>query len=91
MCHHLLPLLLHPRLIQLPHAPLPHTSVTGAERGNGRGSGTELLCRPLGTESEKERGSERGEEVGEAEEQEGVMETEQGEEEKERIWDVFRC
>lgn len=69
-------------------------SETGVEKESGRGreTETELLCRPLGTESEKERGREKGEEVEElAEVEEGEMEEEQVEEVEERIWGVFRC
>lgn len=64
------------------------------EKESGRGRGTEQLCRPLGTESEKERGREKGEEVLEAEEEEaeeGEVEPVQVEEVEERMWGVFRC
>lgn len=61
------------------------------EKGSGRGRETEQLCRPLGTESEKEKGREKGEEVVEAEEEEGEVEEERVEEVQERIWGVFRC
>lgn len=73
-------------------------SATGAGKENGRGSGTEQPCRPLGTESEKERGSVKGGEAEEAVEEEQVeellvgVEAQQGQEaEEERIWGVSRC
>ena len=66
-------------------------SETGVGKESGRGREKEPLCRPLGTESEKERGREKGEEVLE-EGEEGVgVEEEQVEEAEERIWGVFRC
>lgn len=62
------------------------------EKESGRGRETELPCRPLGTESEKERGREKEEEAEEvAEVEEGEVEEEQVEEVEERIWGVFRC
>jgi len=75
-------------------------SVTGVEKGSGTGSGTERLCRLLGTESEKgeevveevvEEEEEQEEEEREEEEEEGGVEVEQVEEVEERIWGVFRC
>lgn len=62
----------------------------GKESGRGSETETEQLCRRLGTESEKEKGREKGEEVVEVEE-EGGVEEEQAEEVAERIWGVFRC
>lgn len=66
-------------------------SETGVGKESGRGRETEQLCRPLGTESEKEKGREKGEKVVETElEEEGEVEEEQVETE-ERIWGVCRC
>lgn len=83
ICHQLLPqpLPLRPTPPLLVHLPLMNE--TGVEKGRGRE--TEQLCLLLGTESEKERGREKGEEVVEAAEEEQVVEVE------ERIWGVFRC
>lgn len=60
-------------------------SEIGVAKESGRGSETEQLCPPLGTESEKEKGSEKEEEVVEVEEEEGEVEEEQVEEVEERI------
>lgn len=57
-------------------------SEIGVAKESGRGSETEQLCPPLGTESEKEKGSEKEEEVVE---EEGEVEEEQVEEVEERI------
>lgn len=65
-------------------------SEIGVGKESGRGRETEHLCRPLGTESEREKGRENGEEVQEVEEEEAVEE-DQVEEVEERIWGVFRC
>lgn len=75
-------------------------SETGVGKESESGRETEQLYRLLGTESEKEKGREKGKgeevvevvEVEEVEEEREEVEEEREEMEvKERIWGVFRC